>query len=105
MECALLCAPPGPVTLSRHRPFSPITGHSCRPLRHGLHHPSRQLLQKQSKNLHTSLRTQRRRSAVSTNAAAVSSGRPLRFIQHKQEAFWFYRFLSIVYDHIGKNDI
>ncbi|RXH88265.1 hypothetical protein DVH24_042336 [Malus domestica] len=23
-----------------------------------------------------------------------------RFIQHKQEAFWFYRFLSIVYDHV-----
>ena len=22
-------------------------------------------------------------------------------IQHKQEAFWFYRYLSIVYDHIG----
>uniref|UniRef100_A0A2P2KZ78 Chloroplast inner envelope protein n=1 Tax=Rhizophora mucronata TaxID=61149 RepID=A0A2P2KZ78_RHIMU len=34
---------------------------------------------------------------------AVSSARPAsqpRFIQHKQEAFWFYRFLSIVYDHI-----
>jgi hypothetical protein len=23
-----------------------------------------------------------------------------RFIQHKAEAFWFYRFLSMVYDHI-----
>lgn len=23
-----------------------------------------------------------------------------RFIQHKKEAFWFYRFLSIVYDHV-----
>lgn len=23
-----------------------------------------------------------------------------RMIQHKQEAFWFYRFLSIVYDHV-----
>lgn len=23
-----------------------------------------------------------------------------RLIQHKAEAFWFYRFLSIVYDHI-----
>ena len=41
-------------------------------------------------------------SAVSANAAAVTGPRPLRFIQHKQEAFWFYRFLSIVYDHIGK---
>ncbi|GKV48384.1 hypothetical protein SLEP1_g55208 [Rubroshorea leprosula] len=31
--------------------------------------------------------------------SARSASQP-RFIQHKQEAFWFYRFLSIVYDHI-----
>ncbi|XP_051206907.1 2-methyl-6-phytyl-1,4-hydroquinone methyltransferase 1, chloroplastic [Lolium perenne] len=34
---------------------------------------------------------------------AISSTRPAsqpRFIQHKKEAFWFYRFLSIVYDHV-----
>ena len=34
---------------------------------------------------------------------AISSARPAsqpRFIQHKKEAFWFYRFLSIVYDHV-----
>ncbi|CAA6667217.1 unnamed protein product [Spirodela intermedia] len=34
---------------------------------------------------------------------SVSSSRPAsqpRFIQHKKEAFWFYRFLSIVYDHV-----
>lgn len=34
---------------------------------------------------------------------SISSSRPAsqpRFIQHKTEAFWFYRFLSIVYDHI-----
>lgn len=34
---------------------------------------------------------------------SLSASRPVsqpRFIQHKQEAFWFYRFLSIVYDHI-----
>lgn len=33
----------------------------------------------------------------------VSASRPAsqpRFIQHKKEAFWFYRFLSIVYDHV-----
>lgn len=33
----------------------------------------------------------------------ASQARPAdkpRFIQHKQEAFWFYRFLSIVYDHV-----
>lgn len=36
-------------------------------------------------------------------ACGLSSSRPAsqpRFIQHKKEAFWFYRFLSIVYDHI-----
>ncbi|CAA0828062.1 2-methyl-6-phytyl-1-4-hydroquinone methyltransferase- chloroplastic [Striga hermonthica] len=34
---------------------------------------------------------------------SVSVSRPAsqpRFIQHKKEAFWFYRFLSIVYDHV-----
>lgn len=44
-------------------------------------------------------------SKISTLApkCSLSSSRPVsqpRFIQHKQEAFWFYRFLSIVYDHI-----
>lgn len=36
-------------------------------------------------------------------AVSSSSSRPAsqpRFIQHKKEAFWFYRFLSIVYDHV-----
>ncbi len=31
----------------------------------------------------------------------ASRGPQLRFIQHKEEARVFYRFLSIVYDHIG----
>ncbi|BBH10257.1 S-adenosyl-L-methionine-dependent methyltransferases superfamily protein [Prunus dulcis] len=34
---------------------------------------------------------------------SFSASRPAsqpRFIQHKKEAFWFYRFLSIVYDHV-----
>ncbi|CAI9118354.1 OLC1v1019913C1 [Oldenlandia corymbosa var. corymbosa] len=38
-----------------------------------------------------------------TPKCSLSSSRPVsqpRFIQHKQEAFWFYRFLSIVYDHV-----
>ncbi|GMI66496.1 INNER ENVELOPE PROTEIN 37, VITAMIN E DEFECTIVE 3, ALBINO OR PALE GREEN MUTANT 1 [Hibiscus trionum] len=33
----------------------------------------------------------------------LSTSRPAsqpRFIQHKKEAFWFYRFLSIIYDHV-----
>eukprot|EP00891_Asterochloris_glomerata_P003576 jgi/Astpho2/3576/Aster-06483 len=29
-----------------------------------------------------------------------STAGKLRFIQHKEEAFWFYRFLSIVYDKV-----
>lgn len=36
-------------------------------------------------------------------ASSQTSDRPLtrlRLIQHKKEAFWFYRFLSIVYDTI-----
>lgn len=32
-------------------------------------------------------------------SAARPSSQP-RFIQNKKEAFWFYRFLSIVYDHV-----
>jgi MPBQ/MSBQ methyltransferase len=33
-------------------------------------------------------------------AVATSTSAGPRLIQHKAEAFWFYRFLSIVYDHI-----
>ena len=38
-----------------------------------------------------------------TTMCSLSASRPAsqpRFIQHKKEAFWFYRFLSIVYDHV-----
>ena len=38
-----------------------------------------------------------------TPKCSLSAPRPAsqpRFIQHKKEAFWFYRFLSIVYDHV-----
>lgn len=43
------------------------------------------------------------RTRVIEPKCSLSASRPVsqpRFIQHKQEAFWFYRFLSIVYDHI-----
>ncbi|XP_062201890.1 2-methyl-6-phytyl-1,4-hydroquinone methyltransferase 2, chloroplastic-like [Phragmites australis] len=43
----------------------------------------------------------RLRCAASSPSSAAA--RPIsapRFIQHKKEAFWFYRFLSIVYDHV-----
>jgi MPBQ/MSBQ methyltransferase len=36
---------------------------------------------------------------AASSAAARPASAP-RFIQHKKEAFWFYRFLSIVYDHV-----
>lgn len=39
--------------------------------------------------------------SASSQTLSAGSAKPLRFIQHKEEAFWFYRFLSIVYDHIG----
>jgi len=39
-------------------------------------------------------------SGVAARAVAGERQGPPRMIQHKQEAFWFYRFLSIVYDHI-----
>lgn len=44
----------------------------------------------------------RLRCAASSSSSAAAA-RPVtapRFIQHKKEAFWFYRFLSIVYDHV-----
>ncbi|KAG2252594.1 hypothetical protein Bca4012_039096 [Brassica carinata] len=50
--------------------------------------------------------TATRRLSVSTrcsSSVSSSASRPSaqpRFIQHKKEAYWFYRFLSIVYDHI-----
>lgn len=43
------------------------------------------------------------RSKTLITKCSVSASRPSsqpRFIQHKKEAFWFYRFLSIVYDKI-----
>ncbi|CAN8280599.1 unnamed protein product [Cochlearia groenlandica] len=43
------------------------------------------------------------RISVAIRCSSASASRPSaqpRFIQHKKEAYWFYRFLSIVYDHI-----
>lgn len=57
---------------------------------HAKSQPKLRLLPKRTNNL----------TAV---CCSLSSSRPAsqpRFIQHKQEAFWFYRFLSIVYDHV-----
>lgn len=38
-------------------------------------------------------------SSISSSSTSRPASQP-RFIQHKKEALWFYRFLSIVYDHI-----
>lgn len=37
---------------------------------------------------------------AAADSVAETSSSPFRLIQHKEEAFWFYRFLSQVYDHI-----
>lgn len=54
---------------------------------------------------HHRLHQTRRHSGCLTRCSAQtqtsSRGGQLRFIQHKEEAFVFYRFLSIFYDHIG----
>lgn len=44
----------------------------------------------------------RRNSTVcsAVSAQAESKSGKIRLIQHKEEAFWFYRFLSIFYDTI-----
>lgn len=54
------------------------------------------------KSLFCYTKNQKTRMVVAPRCS-ISSSRPAsqpRFIQHKKEAFWFYRFLSIVYDHI-----
>eukprot|EP00958_Prasinococcus_capsulatus_P003581 scaffold324_cov394-Prasinococcus_capsulatus_cf.AAC.2 len=44
---------------------------------------------------------QRRVATSMATSSGLAGGRsPMRLIQHKHEAFWFYRFLSIVYDKI-----
>ncbi|CAN8280595.1 unnamed protein product [Cochlearia groenlandica] len=48
--------------------------------------------------------TTKPRISVATRCSSVSASRSSakpRFIQHKKEAYWFYRFLSIVYDNIA----
>lgn len=43
------------------------------------------------------------RPAIQCSAASAQAdtrGSKIRLIQHKEEAFWFYRFLSIVYDTV-----
>lgn len=39
-------------------------------------------------------------ACCAASAQAESRSGKIRLIQHKEEAFWFYRFLSIVYDTI-----
>ncbi|KAF5736791.1 2-methyl-6-phytyl-1 4-hydroquinone methyltransferase chloroplastic-like [Tripterygium wilfordii] len=47
--------------------------------------------------------TKNQNPRILTPRCSMSSSRPVsqpRFIQHKQEAFWSYRFLSVLYDHV-----
>ena len=39
-------------------------------------------------------------ACCAVSAQAESRSGKIRLIQHKEEAFWFYRFLSIVYDTV-----
>jgi MPBQ/MSBQ methyltransferase len=65
-----------------------------------------QHLQRRSCNNNGSVRRKQQQQTTVTRVAANNANPPTRpssqprFIQHKQEAFWFYRFLSIVYDHV-----
>lgn len=51
------------------------------------------------KGLGTELKRVQRATRSSTSYSRDLSTKP-RLIQHKNEAFWFYRYLSIVYDKI-----
>lgn len=74
----------------------------------GLGFPASNLHARPSPPLSLVSNTATRRLSVATrcsssSSSSVSASRPSaqpRFIQHKKEAYWFYRFLSIVYDHI-----
>ncbi|CAN6935996.1 unnamed protein product [Brassica oleracea] len=72
----------------------------------GLGFPASNLHARPSPPLRLVSNTATRRLSVATrcsSSSSVSASRPSaqpRFIQHKKEAYWFYRFLSIVYDHI-----
>ncbi|CAN7052602.1 hypothetical protein IGI04_027743 [Brassica rapa subsp. trilocularis] len=72
----------------------------------GLGFPASNLHARPSPPLSLVSTTATRRLSVATrcsSSSSVSASRPSaqpRFIQHKKEAYWFYRFLSIVYDHI-----
>jgi MPBQ/MSBQ methyltransferase len=75
---------------------------SIRPTGFGLVRPGFQVRCLPRKDLVSFGRNYKARLTL-TPRCSISSSRPAsqpRFIQHKQEAFWFYRFLSIVYDHI-----
>lgn len=69
-----------------------------------LHHAAAPVQWRQPSQLGRSLQQQPCRGPAPARAAETTYSRDLssapRLIQHKAEAFWFYRFLSIVYDTI-----
>lgn len=65
---------------------------------HGKHSPKLGLVSGAGNGIIT-----KARSKIPVLRCSLAESRPAsqpRFIQHKKEAFWFYRFLSIVYDHV-----
>ncbi len=87
---------PCPVFCPRHKASTRIAVHRLRTQakRPGAFHaPDRR---------HTLALQRRRNTTVCSAASAQAESRSgkIRLIQHKEEAFWFYRFLSIFYDTI-----
>lgn len=67
---------------------------------HGKHFPNLSMPSSCGKNLIFKSKIMVPRCSSSSSASASRPASQPRFIQHKKEAFWFYRFLSIVYDHV-----
>ena len=76
----------------------------CRSIGSLHHHGCRTLAGRQQSSPHWTAQTVKHRQPVQAQASSTttqqSTAGKLRFIQHKEEAFWFYRFLSIVYDKV-----
>lgn len=76
----------------------------CRRIGSPHQHRCRTLAGRQQSRPQWTAQPGRHRHAVQAQASSTttqqSTAGKLRFIQHKEEAFWFYRFLSIVYDKV-----
>ena len=88
-----------------NRPCASLTPKlGCRSIGSLHQHGCRTLAGRQQCSPHWTAQSARHRQTVQVQASSTttqqSTAGKLRFIQHKEEAFWFYRFLSIVYDKV-----